>query len=153
MVSDIEGALKASGYRVTTPRQVVWATLCAADSHLAVDALAEEVRHRDHTVNRASVYRSLTLFEELGLVRQSRLGPDGASTWEIAHPDEHFHMVCNVCGSVDHHRGTLVSSVREHLSDGHHFEVDQIELTVTGTCHACQAEPSGPPKDRSASHH
>ncbi len=133
----LEAALKAAGYRVTIPRQLVWATLSDAASHITVDALAALVHQRDKSVNRASVYRSLTLFEELGLARQSRLGHDSASTWEISHPDEHFHLVCRICGSVDHHRGSLVRSVRDHLSGDHGFVVDQIELTVTGTCNRC----------------
>lgn len=135
--TDISEALKAGGHRVTAPRQAVWTALVAAGSHLTADELSDQVRRSDRTINVASVYRSLTLFEELGLVRQSRLGPDAASTWEVAHPDEHFHLVCTACGSIDHHRGSLVESVRSHLSGDHGFRADHIELTVSGVCAAC----------------
>jgi Fur family ferric uptake transcriptional regulator len=88
------------------------------------------------------VYRSLSLFSELDLARESRLGDQEASRWELAHPDEHFHLVCQRCGRVDHHVGTLVASVREHLRRGHGFVPDDIELTVTGTCADCLREPA-----------
>ena len=56
---------------------------------------------------------------------------------EITHPDDDFHLVCTECGAVDHHVGTLVQTVRDHLQDGHGFAVDQVDLTVRGRCAAC----------------
>ncbi len=135
--NDVAEVLRAQGHRVTGPRQAVWRALCEADAHLTADELADRVTAIDPSVNLASVYRSLTLFEELDLVRQSRLGGETAGRWEMAHPDEHFHLVCRVCGSVDHHQGSLVQSVRDHLSEGHGFDAEQVELIVTGTCAGC----------------
>ena len=134
--ADVADLLRAHGHRVTGPRRAVWRALVESGAHLTAEELSERVARIDPSINLASVYRSLTLFEELDLVRQSRLG-DAAGRWELAHPDEHFHLVCTGCGSVDHHAGSLVTSVRDHLSDGHGFEADQSELTVTGRCASC----------------
>jgi Fur family ferric uptake transcriptional regulator len=100
--------------------------------------VAERVAAHDPSVNLASVYRSLALFEEMGLVRQTRLGPERVAFWEREHPDEHFHLVCRLCGSVDHHRGSLVQSIQDHLSSGHGFVPERIDLTVTGLCRKCR---------------
>jgi Fur family ferric uptake transcriptional regulator len=135
---DVADVLRSEGHRVTGPRQAVWRALTQADSHLTAEELSERVTAIDPTINLASVYRSLSLFEELDLVRQSHLGGELAARWELAHPDEHFHLVCRDCGFVDHHQGTLVQSVREHLSDGHGFLADQVELIVTGRCATCR---------------
>lgn len=137
LTTDIAEVLRAEGHRVTRPRQAVWQALTESDGHLTAEQLAERVSRIDPAVNLASVYRSLTLFEAMDLVRQSHLGGDAAGRWEVAHPDEHFHLVCRVCGSVDHHRGSLVESVRAHLSDGHDFVPEQVELIVTGRCADC----------------
>ncbi|MGI9017499.1 MAG: Fur family transcriptional regulator [Euzebya sp.] len=134
---DVAEVLRAQGHRVTGPRLAVWRALSESDAHLTADELADRVGRVDPTVNLASVYRSLTLFEELDLVRQSRLGEDTAGRWELAHPDEHFHLVCRRCGSVDHHRGTLVQSVKDHLDGDHGFHTEQVELIVTGLCATC----------------
>lgn len=135
---DIEAALRNGGHRVTAARTAVWQALADTTHHLTADEVAERASQHDAGINLASVYRSLTLFEELGLVRQSHLG-DAASRWELAHPDEHFHIVCRVCGVVDHHHGTLVQSIRDHLGgEGHGFNAEDVELTVTGVCAACQ---------------
>ncbi|WP_370326501.1 Fur family transcriptional regulator [Euzebya sp.] len=138
---DVAAILRAGGHRVTGPRRAVWRALSESQGHLTADELAERVARIDATVNLASVYRSLSLFEELDLVRQSRLAGDQASRWELAHPDEHFHLVCRTCGTVDHHRGTLVQSVRDHLASGHGFDAESVELSVTGVCADCADGP------------
>ena len=71
------------------------------------------------------------------MVRESRMVGEESSRWELAHPDEHFHLVCDGCGRIDHHIGSLVQGVRDHLADGHEFEPRSVELIVTGRCGTC----------------
>lgn len=137
--ADVETVLRERGHRVTRPRTAVWAALVEAEEHLTAEEVADRVEVREAGVNLASVYRTLTLFEELDLVRQSRLADDMAGRWELTHSDEAFHMVCTGCGQVDHHDGTLVQSIKDHLTGGHGFEVDKVELTVSGRCPSCVA--------------
>ena len=136
---DVGSILRGQGYRLTTPRWLVWSVLRAADTHLTADEVASRVNDADPTVNRSSVYRALALFEELEVVRRSNLGIDESARWEIAHPDEHFHLVCRSCGSVDHHVGELVDEIRSHLGDHHDFAAESVDLVVTGLCPACRA--------------
>jgi Fur family ferric uptake transcriptional regulator len=135
--SDIGPVLRDHGYRLTSPRWLVWSVLRSAPGHLTAEEIATRVNEADPTVNISSVYRSLTLFEELDLVRESHLGIDGSARWEIAHPDDHFHMVCRKCGSVEHHVGELVEQIRSHLGVYHGFSADNIDLVVTGICPGC----------------
>ena len=134
---ELSQRLRVMGYRITRPRQAVWRVLTDADQHLTVEEVARRVSQREPGVNLASVYRSLALFAELDLVRESRLGDEDVTRWEVAHPDEHFHLVCDVCGRVDHHAGDLVARVVEHLQSGHQFEARSVELTVAGRCARC----------------
>jgi len=136
-------ALRAGGHRLTGPRQAVWAALELAAAggrpeHLTVDEIVDRTLAQGTGVDRATAYRVLSLLEELGLVRASQLGNGDAVRWERAHPDEHFHLRCTSCGTVDHHVGTLVATVREHLDDGHGFAAESIELTVHGRCADCR---------------
>jgi Fur family transcriptional regulator, ferric uptake regulator len=135
--TDLDRLLRARGYRVTRPRRAVWAALNRADGHLTVEEVATLVAEQGDDADLASVYRALALFEELGLARVSRLGDRDAGRWELAHPDEHFHLVCERCGEVDHHVGSLVATIREHLTAGHGFEVHDVDLVVTGRCARC----------------
>lgn len=137
---DIAEVLHRNGRRATRPRRAVWKALVDADDHLTAEELSARVEDVEPGVNLASVYRSLALFEELDLVRESRLGDEDAGRWELAHPDEHFHVVCQRCRAVEHHVGSLVEPIEEHLADGHGFEVETVDLTVTGRCADCAGE-------------
>lgn len=135
--ADLGLVLRDHGYRMTSPRWLVWSVLRSANGHLTAEEIASLVNEADPTVNISSIYRSLTLFEDLDLVRESHLGIDESARWEIAHPDDHFHMVCRKCGTVDHHVGELVDQIRAHLGQDHDFAVDNIDLVVTGVCSNC----------------
>lgn len=137
---ELAGLLRDRGNRLTEPRLRVWEVLNRAGGHLTVEEIVGEVHKADPTINTSSVYRTLALFADLDLVRESSLGPDEGARWELGHPDDHFHLVCKVCGEVDHHEGDLVEQIRSHLESGHGFEAGEIDLVVTGTCARCAAE-------------
>jgi Fur family transcriptional regulator, ferric uptake regulator len=132
---ELDRTLRERGYRATVPRRAVWEALVRAHGHVTVEELAELVVD---DVDQASIYRALALFEELGLARMSRLGDSEASRWEPAHPDEHFHLVCTDCGRIDHHVGSLVADISQHLDRDHGFEVQRVELVVDGRCERCR---------------
>lgn len=137
--ADLEAELRAHGYRVTPARRAVWDTLRAANRHVTADEIVAMAAAAARPVELASVYRTLDLLEDLGLVRRSQLlGPE-ATRWEIAHADEHFHLVCVACGVVSHHGGPLVAVVEQHLEREHGFEVAEVELRVAGRCAACRS--------------
>lgn len=139
---DLGTLLRERGHRVTPPRRLVWSVLQSADAHLTAEAIARRVGEMDPSVNLSSIYRSLALFAELDLVRESSFDSDGASRWEIAHPDDHFHLVCRNCGRVEHHVGNQVEQIRRHLGSGHGFAVESVDLLVSGLCPDC-AQPGG----------
>jgi Fe2+ or Zn2+ uptake regulation protein len=130
-------SLSNTGHRLTGPRLAVWSVIAGRGTHLTAEEIAQEVRLDDPTINLSSVYRSLSLFADLGLVRESSLDSGGPAHWELAHPDEQFHMRCRSCGKVEHHHGDLVDRVTTHLSGEHGFIVEHVDLLVTGLCSDC----------------
>lgn len=134
---DLVTELRARGVRVTQPRQLVWDVLTEHAGHLSAAEVVERVRERDPGVNQSSVYRALTLFAELDLVRESRTGDDTATTWEVRHPDGVIHLLCTVCGAVQHHQTRRVDQLRRDLLGGGAFVPALIDVRVSGTCAAC----------------
>jgi len=132
----LEEMLAENDLRVTRPRRLVWDILTSSNKHLTAQAIAEAVHDQDASVNVSSVYRTLTLFAELNIARETKFGEDG-SRWEPAHPDEMIHLVCETCGTVDHHGGQVVSRLRDHLASDHGFISTSINVVVNGTCPAC----------------
>jgi Fe2+ or Zn2+ uptake regulation protein len=133
---DVAHRLRGEGYRLTPQRQLIWDTLRRASRHLTAEEIHDEVSKIVPDFNVASVYRTLTLLSELQLVKEIRLG-DGKGHWEVAHPDDEFHLRCRMCGSVTHHTGGLVEQIRVHLSDGHGFTTESVDLVVHGICADC----------------
>jgi Fur family ferric uptake transcriptional regulator len=136
---DLGELLRDRGNRMTEPRLRVWEVLSRATGHLTVEEIVFEVHKADPSINTSSVYRTLALFADLGLVRESQLGSDEGARWELAHPDDHFHLVCRSCGEVEHHEGDLVNQIRDHLASGHGFRAEAVDLVVTGLCSNCSS--------------
>ena len=99
MVStDWKSDLRQRGYRLTPQRQLV---LEAVDTleHATPDDILVEVRKTASGVNISTVYRTLELLEELGLVSHAHLG-HGAPTYHLADRHHHLHLVCRDCTKV-----------------------------------------------------
>ncbi|MGH8903473.1 MAG: Fur family transcriptional regulator [Egibacteraceae bacterium] len=137
---DVAHRLRNRGYRLTPQRQLVWDALRRATSHLTAEEIHVEVSKTVPDFNVASVYRTLTLLEELQLAKSVYLG-DGKGHWEVAHPDDEFHLACRICGRVIHHPSDLVQQAREHLLAQHGFVSERVDLVVHGVCADCGSMP------------
>ncbi len=114
----------------------MWEVLASTGRHLNAQEIAERVHARDPGINVSSIYRTLALFTELDLVRESKLSDD-ASTWEPAHGDAAIHLVCGGCGTVLHHDTELIDRLREQLSELDGFHTESIDVRVDGRCRGC----------------
>jgi Fur family transcriptional regulator, ferric uptake regulator len=131
-----DAALRAGGYRVTPQRQLVLEAVTRLN-HASPEEIFAEVHQRARGVNVSTIYRTLELLEQLGLVSHTHLG-HGAPVYHIAGQAEHVHLVCQACGRVTElapeAAGPLVTALRED----HGFETDVGHLTVFGTCRDCR---------------
>ncbi len=129
--------LRRHDLRVTTPRRLVFNVLSASEDHQTAQAIFDAVTRSDGSVNRSSVYRTLALFADIGVARESKLGDDEASRWELAHADDDIHLVCDNCDTVLHHSGDVVDQLRHHLGTHHGFTARAVEIVVRGRCDHC----------------
>ncbi|MEM8904215.1 MAG: Fur family transcriptional regulator [Actinomycetota bacterium] len=136
---ELDAVLRAGDFRVTRPRRLVWEVLTGEHGHLSAQEIAEQVRAIDPTVNQSSVYRTLGLFAELELVRESKLGGGDTSHWEPIHDDAVIHLVCEHCGEVIHHVADGVEQLRHRVLGQERFEARSIEVVVRGRCERCGA--------------
>lgn len=134
---DVAERLRSEGYRLTPQRRLVWEVLRRADEHLTAEEIHSHVVKTVPDFNVASVYRTLSLLSDLGMVKEVHLGEDRGH-WEVAHPDDEFHLVCRTCGTVTHHESNMVEQLRVHLDEGHGFAADGVDLVVHGECADCR---------------
>jgi Fur family ferric uptake transcriptional regulator len=130
-----QAELRARGYRLTPQRQLVLEAVGKL-GHGTPEEIAADVRATATAVNISTVYRTLELLEELGLVQHTHLG-HGAPTYSIPSDDDHVHLVCRDCGGVDEVESSVVEEVVRRLSAERGFTVDVGHFAVFGRCRAC----------------
>lgn len=141
MVStDWQSDLRARGYRLTPQRQLV---LEAVDKleHSTPDDILGEVRRTAGGVNISTVYRTLELLEELGLVSHAHLG-HGAPTYHLADRHHHMHLVCRDCTEVVEADLALAEPFTDRLRESFGFETDMRHFAIFGQCRKCAASAS-----------
>jgi Fur family transcriptional regulator, ferric uptake regulator len=139
---DLRAKLRGSGYRLTPQRELI---LDAVDSlgHATPDEVLAEVRKTSSALNISTVYRTLEVLEQLGLVRHAHLS-DRAPTYHSVRDHEHFHLVCRNCHTVISVDPDVLEPTLDRLREEFAFEADVGHLTVFGRCTDCQHdEPEG----------
>ncbi|GAC1327899.1 MAG: transcriptional repressor [Mycobacteriales bacterium] len=130
-----QAELRARGYRLTPQRQLVLEAVGQL-GHATPDEIVAAVRRTATAVNISTVYRTLELLEELGLVQHTHLA-HGAPTYSVPSDDEHVHLVCRTCGGVDEVESSIVEDVVRRLSAERGFAVDVGHFAVFGLCKSC----------------
>ena len=140
--------LRASGHRLTPQRELVLAAVERL-GHATPDEVYAEVRTHSDSINLSTVYRTLELLDELGLIRHAHL-TDRAPTYHSTRGHEHAHLVCRGCNRVvSIHRAEMERAFGE-LAGGHGFVPDYGHLTVFGWCADCEAPDGAARPQRSA---
>jgi Fur family ferric uptake transcriptional regulator len=138
--ADWQSRLRAKGYRLTPQRGLVLEAVQSL-GHATPEEVFAEVHERAPGVNISTVYRTLELLEDLGLVTHTHLG-HGPPTFHSATVPEHVHLVCRGCRAVTEVPPAAVDSLVRRLADDLGFSTDVNHLTVFGTCAECTATSS-----------
>jgi Fe2+ or Zn2+ uptake regulation protein len=129
--------LHARGQRVTPQRLVINRTLQELNRHVSAEEVLEEVDRRLPNVSLPTVYATLELLGELGLVR--RVGPAGGRVLFDPRMDDHQHAVCSVCGRVEDIDAAIDSAPALEEARRGGWSNAAAAMIVTGVCEPCAA--------------
>lgn len=129
--------LREQGYRVTGARRAILEALVGSRGHVSADELAALVNERAPRVGRMTVYRTLELLQQLGLVRAIYLG-SGAAHYVLLENGHHHHLVCTRCDAVVEFDDCLMLELQQRLGERYNFRVQGHLLEVVGLCEACR---------------
>ena len=135
------------GYRITMPRQAILQILSSTSKHLSAEEIYLAV-HKIYTgIGLTTVYRTLDLLEQLGLIHKFDFG-DGRSRYELVAGknkiQHHHHLICTGCGKVIDYSDfvdeeiKLVKQVEETLSKRHNFKINHHKIHFYGLCNKCR---------------
>ncbi len=136
-LDNIQSALKQRGYRLTSSRQKIVEALLNCGGHITADGLLEVVHEIDQTVGRMTVYRTLELLSELGLIRPIYQGT-GAAHYILLDGGHHHHLICSGCDAVFEFEECGLQEVGRLLAERFNFAVEGHLVEFYGRCPNCQ---------------
>lgn len=142
---DWDARLREVGLRSTVARRSVLQALSEA-RHATVEELAAAVADRHPEVNLSTIYRTLEVLTDAGLVTHAHLH-HGSPTYHAVEDEPHVHLVCSSCGEVVQQPAGVARELGEHLLAAVGFRLDVSHLAVHGRCADCagaDTEPVGP---------
>lgn len=129
--------LRLKGYRLTPQRIIILTIIASGDGHMGVDEVFRKAKDAYPYMDIATVYRTLHLFKDLGVVTEVAIGE--RLHYELTEPGEHHqHMVCRVCNGAFNLRPQYLSEFRKTLNREFGFEPDLEHFSVSGVCAQCQ---------------
>jgi Fur family transcriptional regulator, ferric uptake regulator len=127
--------LEGKKLRLTTQRQTIIDTVFNTEEHFTAEQLLDWSRKKDKSVSRATVYRTLPILTESGLVREMDFGKDYKfyDPNYADHPN-HNHIICQDCEKIVEFENDKIEKLEEEISKNLGFAVKSHRLQITGTC-------------------
>lgn len=130
--------LDRAGYRLTEPRRAVAGLIADRAGHFTAADLVREARVRRLGIGRATIFRTLDVLSELGVVERLDL-PSGEHAYVGCALTHHHHVVCSNCGRAAEIADAGLRTVVREVARRTGFRVDDHRLELFGLCPACQA--------------
>jgi len=136
----IQQTLKDRGVRLTRQRRLLLDLIDNSGKHLDADTLYQMAREKDSKLNRVTVYRTLKMLKEGGLVDELDLAHfEGEKHYyETRLKREHAHIICLRCGRVEEFFGEQLSAVKGSVASQFGFEIVFARTEIGGYCSHCQ---------------
>jgi len=127
--------LQQKDLRLTAQRLAIMETVFNTEEHFTADQLLEWARKRDKSVSRATVYRTLPLLTESGLVREMDFGKDFKYyDPNYANHPNHNHLICQDCDKIVEFESDQIDQLEDEISQNLGFTVESQKLQITGSC-------------------
>ena len=134
------GSLQDHGVRMTRQRRLLFELIDASGEHLNAEALYKLAKERDSRINRVTVYRTIKLLKQEGLVDELDLlhHQGDQHYYETRLKREHAHVVCLRCGRVEEFFGEPLKRLKQQIETHFGFRILVARTEVGGYCANCQ---------------
>lgn len=128
--------LEIRGEKLTEPRRILIRHIFDSHKHFDADELVADLREAGRRVSRSTVYRTLRLLVEAGLLRELRLTNRSAYEHDYGYPS-HDHLHCTECNTIVEFRNEEIQKLREAISQEHGFRSSGHRFVISGVCPTC----------------
>jgi len=127
--------LKKEGHKLTPQRLLIWHIL-SEGKHLTANEIHKKVKKKFEGVDLATVYRTLELLVRVGSVQESTF-PIGPTRYEATEHLGHNHVICRVCGRVEHFEEGNTQKSIGRICTAKGFDGQSTEIKVLSSCQKC----------------
>lgn len=132
--------LKDHGIKHTTARQKILDVVLELEHHFEAEQVLYRLRERNLTVSKATVYRTLPLLVDCGILKQVRFDVKQAHYEHAFGEEPHDHMVCRRCGRIIEFAAKEVVKLGLQIGRQHHFHVIAHRFQLSGLCWECSTQ-------------
>lgn len=146
MQRGVVSMLRERGYRITPQREAIIAEVMRAEGHITAQDVARRVQRAMPAVNPSTIYRTLDLLEEVGVVTHSHL--ERGAEYHRAGEGDHVHLTCARCGAEEDLSLEEADSLRRLIERHRGFRPDLTHFAISGLCASCQRASGAPSRRR-----
>ena len=134
--------VESRGIRLTAQRRALIEAIQESTTHLDAASLLNMARQRDPNINQATVYRTIELLKQLGLIDELDLMHLHGEKhyYEVKTEKEHLHLACFGCGEIVEFATPAFERLKEEIATENRFEIQAIRLEAGGLCSVCAAK-------------
>jgi len=141
VLENFKKLLRTNNLKYTKQRELILEIIYNNDGHFTPEDIYNLIKqtYPDVKLGIATVYRTLTLLEESGIVSSISFGVQGKK-YEFGLTDHHDHLVCMECGGIEEFIDETIEKRQEEIAKKHNFEMRDHIMKIVGICQACQAK-------------
>jgi len=141
LLGDFKSLLKKNSLKFTIQREVILETLYSSDIHLTPESLHHLIQKKYPELNTgiATVYRTLSLLEESGVVTSISFGAQGKK-YELGAKKHHDHLICTACGSITEFVDEEIETRQHKITEELGFKMSDHSMQIYGICKKCQTK-------------
>ena len=134
----IYSVMRQHGYKLTPQRRAVVQVVTSSNDHLTPNDINEKIRGIYPGIGLVTIYRTLEILTELGLVCEVHSG-GSCRSYTMGSRQHHHHLICSGCGTVVDFTGHYLDGLEKNLSEESGFRIDGHLLEFIGLCRECQS--------------
>lgn len=135
---DMFDLLRQRGLRMTPQRRAIVAEIMRTRGHISPAALARTIQGEMPGVNASTVYRTLTMLEEVGVLAHAHL--EGGAEYHRTEEAAHVHLTCSSCGAEDDLSTRETHELEDLIRRRHDFAPDLTHFAISGLCGDCSRD-------------
>lgn len=134
--SEIVAMMRGRGMRITSQRRAILERILASRGHFTPQDIVRDLEERVSGVDPSTVYRTLAVLEDIGVVRHAHF--EQGTEYHLGEAEEHVHLVCGVCGADDELSLSEAERLKKLVDSHHGFLPDLTHFAITGICSPCR---------------